>query len=133
MKIPELYEKKKPVFSFEIFPPKRKSGLDKIYSTVDIEMQKAVFMVFSDDLCKCESASENGIQACIAAVSTLDAVGHDVSCSAGSEYSQRIDGRVGQPESAFQLGAAFICGDKILFTERKSGCIMRDKTVFRIP
>ena len=35
MKIPELYEKKKPVFSFEIFPPKRKSGLDKIYSTVE--------------------------------------------------------------------------------------------------
>lgn len=35
MKIPELYEKKKPVFSLEIFPPKRKSNLDSIYETVE--------------------------------------------------------------------------------------------------
>lgn len=35
MKIPELYKKKKPVFSFEIFPPKRKSNLDSIYDTVE--------------------------------------------------------------------------------------------------
>lgn len=35
MKIPELYNKKKPVFSLEIFPPKRKSGIDKIYETVE--------------------------------------------------------------------------------------------------
>lgn len=35
MKIPELYEKKKPVFSLEIFPPKRKSNIDSIYETVE--------------------------------------------------------------------------------------------------
>lgn len=35
MKIPELYKKKKPVLSFEIFPPKRKSGIEKIYKTVE--------------------------------------------------------------------------------------------------
>ena len=35
MKIPELFEKKKPVFSLEIFPPKRKSGLEKIYDTIE--------------------------------------------------------------------------------------------------
>ena len=35
MKIPELFEKKKPVFSLEIFPPKRKSGLEKIYETIE--------------------------------------------------------------------------------------------------
>lgn len=35
MKIPELFAKKKPVFSFEIFPPKRETGLDKIYDTVE--------------------------------------------------------------------------------------------------
>ncbi|MDO4545402.1 MAG: methylenetetrahydrofolate reductase [NAD(P)H] [Bacillota bacterium] len=34
MKIPELYQKKKPVFSLEIFPPKRKGGLETIYDTV---------------------------------------------------------------------------------------------------
>lgn len=34
MRIPELFEQKKPVFSFEIFPPKRETGLDKIYNTV---------------------------------------------------------------------------------------------------
>lgn len=34
MRIPELFEQKKPVFSFEIFPPKRETGLDKIYDTV---------------------------------------------------------------------------------------------------
>lgn len=35
MKIPELFQQKKPVFSFEIFPPKRQSGLDKIYNTIE--------------------------------------------------------------------------------------------------
>ena len=35
MKIPELYEHKKPVFSLEIFPPKKKGSIDSIYSTVE--------------------------------------------------------------------------------------------------
>lgn len=35
MKIPELFEQKKPVFSFEIFPPKRGSNIDNIYRTVE--------------------------------------------------------------------------------------------------
>ena len=35
MKIPELFEQKKPVFSFEIFPPKRESNIDNIYITVE--------------------------------------------------------------------------------------------------
>ena len=35
MKIPELYDKKKPVFSLEIFPPKKKSNIDTIYNTVE--------------------------------------------------------------------------------------------------
>ncbi len=35
MKIPEIFEQKKPVFSLEIFPPKRQSSLDKIYDTVE--------------------------------------------------------------------------------------------------
>ena len=35
MKIPELYEKKKPVYSFEIFPPKKIGNLESIYSTVE--------------------------------------------------------------------------------------------------
>lgn len=35
MKIPELFQQKKPVFSLEIFPPKRETGLDKIYHTVE--------------------------------------------------------------------------------------------------
>ncbi len=35
MRIPELYEKKKPVFSLEIFPPKRRSNLESIYDTVE--------------------------------------------------------------------------------------------------
>lgn len=35
MKIPELFQQKKPVFSLEIFPPKRQSGLDKIYDTIE--------------------------------------------------------------------------------------------------
>lgn len=35
MKIPELYDKKKPVFSLEIFPPKRKVNVDTIYDTVE--------------------------------------------------------------------------------------------------
>ncbi len=34
MRIPELFKSKKPVFSFEIFPPKRETGLEKIYETV---------------------------------------------------------------------------------------------------
>ena len=34
MRIPEIFEQKKPVFSFEIFPPKRETGLEKIYDTV---------------------------------------------------------------------------------------------------
>lgn len=33
MRIPELFEKKKPVFSLEIFPPKRKANIDSIYET----------------------------------------------------------------------------------------------------
>jgi len=40
MKIPELYKKKKaegkPVFSLEVFPPKRKSNRDSIYEAVEI-------------------------------------------------------------------------------------------------
>lgn len=35
MKIPELFEQKKPVYSFEIFPPKRESNIDNIYRTVE--------------------------------------------------------------------------------------------------
>lgn len=35
MKIPELFQKKKPIFSLEIFPPKRQSSLDKIYDTIE--------------------------------------------------------------------------------------------------
>ena len=35
MKIPELYEKKKPVFPWKYSPPKRKSNLDSIYDTVE--------------------------------------------------------------------------------------------------
>ena len=34
MRIPELFKAKKPVISFEIFPPKRETGLEKIYETV---------------------------------------------------------------------------------------------------
>ena len=34
MKIPELFEQKKPVFSLEIFPPKKKANIDTIYDTV---------------------------------------------------------------------------------------------------
>lgn len=34
MKIPELYNQKKPVFSLEIFPPKKKGNIDTIYDTV---------------------------------------------------------------------------------------------------
>ena len=40
MKIPEIYKKKreegKPVFSLEVFPPKRKSNRDSIYEAVEI-------------------------------------------------------------------------------------------------
>ncbi|NLD19279.1 MAG: methylenetetrahydrofolate reductase [NAD(P)H] [Clostridiales bacterium] len=35
MKISELYKTKKPIFSLEIFPPKRKSNIESIYSTVE--------------------------------------------------------------------------------------------------
>lgn len=35
MKIPELYKEKKPVFSLEIFPPKRRSNLESLYEAVD--------------------------------------------------------------------------------------------------
>lgn len=35
MRIPELFEKKKPVFSLEIFPPKKKASIDTIYDTVE--------------------------------------------------------------------------------------------------
>lgn len=34
MRIPDLYDEKKPVFSLEIFPPKRRSNLESIYDTV---------------------------------------------------------------------------------------------------
>ena len=34
MKIPELFNQKKPVFSLEIFPPKKKANIDTIYDTV---------------------------------------------------------------------------------------------------
>ena len=34
MKIPELFSQKKPVFSLEIFPPKKKANIDTIYDTV---------------------------------------------------------------------------------------------------
>lgn len=34
MKIPQLFEQKKPVFSLEIFPPKKKANLETIYDTV---------------------------------------------------------------------------------------------------
>ena len=34
MRIPELFEQKKPVFSLEIFPPKKKANIDTIYDTV---------------------------------------------------------------------------------------------------
>ena len=40
MKIPEIYKKKReegrPVFSLEVFPPKRKSNRDSIYEAVEI-------------------------------------------------------------------------------------------------
>ena len=35
MKIPELFNQKKPVFSLEIFPPKKKANIDSIYETVE--------------------------------------------------------------------------------------------------
>lgn len=35
MKIPELYNDRKFVYSFEIFPPKKMDNIDKVYSTVD--------------------------------------------------------------------------------------------------
>ena len=36
MKIPELYEHKKPVFSLEIFPPKKKGNIESIYDTTEL-------------------------------------------------------------------------------------------------
>lgn len=35
MKIPQLFDQKKPVFSLEIFPPKKRANLETIYSTVE--------------------------------------------------------------------------------------------------
>ncbi|MEG0830381.1 MAG: methylenetetrahydrofolate reductase [NAD(P)H] [Anaerovoracaceae bacterium] len=35
MKIPSLFKNKKPIFSFEVFPPKRKANLDSIYETIE--------------------------------------------------------------------------------------------------
>ncbi|WP_053983162.1 methylenetetrahydrofolate reductase [NAD(P)H] [Niameybacter massiliensis] len=35
MKISEIFEKNKPVISFEIFPPKQTTSIDSIYSTID--------------------------------------------------------------------------------------------------
>lgn len=35
MKIPDLFQQKKPVFSLEIFPPKKKANIDSIYETVE--------------------------------------------------------------------------------------------------
>jgi methylenetetrahydrofolate reductase (NADPH) len=35
MKIPKLFTEKKPVFSLEIFPPKRDGAIDTIYSTIE--------------------------------------------------------------------------------------------------
>lgn len=35
MKIPELYNERRFVYSFEIFPPKKMDNIDKVYSTVD--------------------------------------------------------------------------------------------------
>ncbi len=35
MRIPELYNQKKVVFSLEIFPPKKTTGIDKIYAAID--------------------------------------------------------------------------------------------------
>ena len=35
MRIPELYKEKKPVFSLEIFPPKRKSNMESLYEAVE--------------------------------------------------------------------------------------------------
>lgn len=34
MRIPELFKEKKTVFSFEIFPPKKTSGIETIYNTI---------------------------------------------------------------------------------------------------
>ena len=34
MKIPSIYKQKKPVFSLEIFPPKRKTNMESLYETV---------------------------------------------------------------------------------------------------
>lgn len=35
MKIPELYKNKRPVFSLEIFPPKKAINIDKLYHTIE--------------------------------------------------------------------------------------------------
>ena len=34
MKISDLFHKEKTVLSFEVFPPKKESGLDSIYNTI---------------------------------------------------------------------------------------------------
>ncbi len=35
MKIPELFNQKRPVFSMEVFPPKKKANIESIYDTVE--------------------------------------------------------------------------------------------------
>ena len=35
MKISDLYKQKKPVFSLEVFPPKRKSNIESLYKAVE--------------------------------------------------------------------------------------------------
>ena len=35
MNISKLFEKKKPVYSFEIFPPKKESSIDTVYDTLE--------------------------------------------------------------------------------------------------
>jgi len=35
MKISSLFENKKTVLSFEVFPPKKDSGIDTIYNTLE--------------------------------------------------------------------------------------------------
>lgn len=35
MRIPELFDQKRPVFSMEIFPPKKKANIESIYDTVE--------------------------------------------------------------------------------------------------
>ncbi len=35
MNIADLFEKDKTIFSFEVFPPKKESGIETIYSTLE--------------------------------------------------------------------------------------------------